>query len=457
MWMNVGVDPSGTAVAVVEMARTGRFAEIEELFAPPLRAVVSAETVRVAWVAEMSKRGSVSAVGEPVIEPTETGLVRVSVPVTCEHGGLRVVMSVDDAGMLQGLRLAPAVTTAWTPPPYAAPRRFREHDVTVGSGPLAVPGTLSLPRGRGPWPGAVLLSGGGPFDRDATSGPNKPLKDLAWGLASRGVAVLRFDKVTYTHSQVKNADDFTMADEYVPYGIAAVRLLQQEPSVDPGQVFVLGHSMGGKVAPRIATAEASIAGLVILAGDAQPMHQSAIRVVRYLASLKPDPAAEAAVDAITQQAALIDSSDLSPSTPAAELPFGLSASYWLDLRGYDPVSTAAALDIPMLILQGGRDYQVTVDDDLSRWKAALAHRPDVSIRVYDADNHLFFPGAGPSTPAEYEPAQHVDPAVIANIAEWLTPDQRKIARFLSGIKRSWRRGQGGGCVAPERRVDAKRW
>jgi hypothetical protein len=73
----------------------------------------------------------------------------------------------------------------------------------------------------------------------------------------------------------------------------------------------------------------------------------------------------------------------------------------------------------MLIIQGGRDYQATVADDLSRWRAALGTRPDVTIRVYDADNHLFFPGSGPSTPAEYEPAQHMDPAVVADIAAWL--------------------------------------
>ena len=58
---------------------------------------------------------------------------------------------------------------------------------------------------------------------------------------------------------------------------------------------------------------------------------------------------------------------------------------------------------------------------LSRWKAALGGRPDVTIRVYDADNHLFFPGSGPSSPEEYEPAQHVDPEVIADVASWLRP------------------------------------
>ena len=430
------IDAAAIATSVVEMARNERFAEIEALFAPPLRAVASAETLRVGWATEISKLGPVSHTGAPVSEPGSAGLVRVHVPVTCEHGALTVVMSVDDAGVLQGLRIAPAATTSWTPPPYAAPNRFHEHEVTVGSGPLAVSGTLSLPRGRGPRPGVVLLSGGGAFDRDETSGQNKPLKDLAWGLASRGVVVLRFDKVTSVHpSEVAHASYFTMAEEYVPHAVAAVRLLQQQPSVDPRRVFVLGHSMGGRVAPRVAIAEASVAGLIILAGDTQPMQHAAIRVARYLASLHPGPVVEAAARTITQQAAVVDSSDLSPSTPAGELPFGLSGSYWLDLRGYDPVATAAAIDKPMLILQGGRDYQVTIEDDLARWKMGLSQRPDITIRIYEADNHLFFPGAGPSTPAEYEPAQHVDPAVVADIAKWLMPNRGKIARFVFGFQR----------------------
>jgi dienelactone hydrolase len=421
----VSTEPRAVAATVAGLAREGHFAEIAELFAPRLRAMVSAETLRAGWAGEISKVGPVVAVGEPVSEPAEAGLVRVSVPMTCEHGELTVVMSVDDAGMLHGLRLALPAVTAWEPPSYSAPERFAEHEVTVGAGPLAIPGTLTLPRGRGPRPGVVLLSGGGPFDRDETSGVNKPLKDLAWGLASRGVAVARFDKVTFAHGHLATEPGFTMTDEYVPYAVAAVRLLQQQSSVDPERVFVLGHSMGGRVAPRVAAAEASVAGLVILAGDTQPMQHAAVRVVGYLASVIPDSIPQAAVEAFTRQAALIDSPDLSLATPAVELPFGWPASYWLDLRGDDPVATAAALDKPMLILQGGRDYQVTVDDDLTGWRTGLAHRPDVVIRVYDADNHLFFPGSGPSTPAEYEPPQHVDPAVVADIAEWLAPDQSR--------------------------------
>jgi uncharacterized protein len=412
-------DPAAIATAVVGMAKAERFAEIEQLFAPRMRAVVSAEMVRIGWMGEISRVGPVTGVGEAVSEPFEgeEGLVKVSVPVTCERGELTMVMSLDDAGKMHGLLLAPPTTVSWQPPDYATPRKFVEQEVTIGTGPLAVPGTLTLPRRRSSHPGVVLLSGGGPFDRDETSGANKPLKDLAWGLASRGVAVARFDKVTFAHRQVATEPGFTMTDEYVPHAVAAVRLLQEQPRVDPARVFVLGHSMGGRVAPRVAAAEASIAGMVILAGDTQPMHHALLRVARYLS---PDSIPPAALEALGRQAALVDSPGLSPTTPAADLPFNWPGSYWLDLRGDDPVATAAALNKPMLILQGGRDYQVTVADDLTGWQAGLGHRPDVVIRVHDADDHLFFPGSGPSTPAGYSPPQHVDPAVITDIAQWLT-------------------------------------
>jgi uncharacterized protein len=120
-----------------------------------------------------------------------------------------------------------------------------------------------------------------------------------------------------------------------------------------------------------------------------------------------------------ERARRVDSPDLSASTPADELPFGVPAPYWLDLRGYDPVATAATLDRPILVLQGGRDYQVTVEDDLELWRSGLSSRSDVEVRVYPSDNHFFFLGHGPSTPAEYEPVQHLDGAVVDDIADWL--------------------------------------
>jgi hypothetical protein len=183
-----------------------------------------------------------------------------------------------------------------------------------------------------------------------------------------------------------------------------------------------GHSLGGTAAPRVAAAEPSVAGLVILAGGAAPLHWVIVRQLRYLASLDATAAASlaSAIETLTRQAELVDSPALSPATPASELPLGTPAPYWLDLRGYDATATAASLGRPILLMQGGRDYQASIDDDLPRWEAALAGRPGVTIRIYPADDHFFFAGKGPSTPQDVMAAgQHVDATLVEELARWL--------------------------------------
>jgi uncharacterized protein len=423
----MAIEPAPAALAVLAMAQAGHFDEIRDRFAPQLQPMVSAEALRAAWDAQTARYGRVMSVGVPVSEAAGPATVAVKIPVTFENGELALIVAIDTTGSLAGLQLAPASAAQpiqpWEAPGYVDPSTFDEQDVTVGSGPLAVPGTLSLPHRSEPGPAIVLLAGSGPADRDATMGRNKPLKDIAWGLASRGIAVLRFDKVTYARrEEVARRADFTLVDEYVYDAVAAVNLLAAQSSVDATSIFVLGHSLGGTVAPRVAGTEPSVAGLVILAGGTQPLHWSAVRQMRYLASLDPAAAAasQPAIDTLTKQAAVADSPDLSPSTPASDLPFGVPAPYWLDLRAYDPVAAAASLGIPMLILQGARDYQATVNDDLAAWQTGLADRDGVTIRIYDHDDHLFFTGTGPSSPAEYEPAQHVDATVVDEIATWLS-------------------------------------
>ncbi|MGH2441545.1 MAG: alpha/beta hydrolase family protein [Chloroflexota bacterium] len=417
--------PENRALAVLALARAGRFEEVRDLFTGRLRPMVTAAALHAAWEAEQLERGEVTLVGTPSTEPLGGGMVAVKVPLTFERGELTLAVYLTGAGQLTGLQFVPRgdaqPAALWLPPTYVDQDCFDEHSVTLGSGSLAVPGSLSLPREPGPLPALLILGGSGPTDREGTIGPSKPLKDLAWGLASRGVAALRFDKVSYAHSaQVKENRLFTVADEYIPDALAGIRMLQAHPAIDAKRVFLAGHSLGGTIAPRIATIEPSVAGLVILAGGAEPLHWAAVRQFRHLASLDPATVSQATIDTLAAQAKRVDSPDLSPETPDNELPFGVPAPYWLDLRSYDPVAVATSLGKPMLILQGGRDYQATVAGDLSRWRAGLDQRSDVTTRVYPADNHFFFPGSGPSSPAEFATAQHLDPEVIAGILDWLT-------------------------------------
>ena len=171
-------EPVLLGLEVVEMTRAGRFADIREMFAPNLRVMVSAEALQAAWAAEVDRAGPVSAVAEPVSEPAGAGTVAVKIPVTFERGESTLIVSVHESGWLVGLQLAPAgaarLTEPWEPPAYADTDTFDEQDVTLGSGPLAVPGTLTLPRQMGPLPAVVLLAGSGPNDRDETIGRNKP-------------------------------------------------------------------------------------------------------------------------------------------------------------------------------------------------------------------------------------------------------------------------------------------
>jgi dienelactone hydrolase len=348
--------------------------------------------------------------------------------VTCEFEKMTLDAKVvfDSGGQIAGLFFVPAASTPaveYVPPDYVNPDTFTERDTTVGSGEWALPGTLTVPKGDGPFPAMVLVHGSGPNDRDETVGPNKVFRDLAWGLASRGVAVLRYEKRTREHAAKftgATLASITLNEETVDDALAAVALLRQEPDVDPARVYVLGHSQGGMALPRIGAADPQLAGLISMAGPTRPAEDSILEQVTYIVGLDGSISAEdqAALDELAAQVARVKDPDLSPDTPAAELPLGIPAAFWLDVRGYAPAEVAARLSIPMLILQGERDYQITTVD-FDGWKAALSSRADVQFRLYPDLNHLFMTGEGKSVPAEYEVAGHVAEQVIADIANWV--------------------------------------
>lgn len=310
-------------------------------------------------------------------------------------------------------------------PAYADPKQFREVELTVNAGGAwPLPATLALPQGPGPFPGLVLVHGSGPHDRDETVLRTKVFRDLAWGLATRGVAVLRYEKRNHVHRAkliAQFGDKATVQEEVIDDAKAAVELLRGQAGIDPKRVYLLGHSLGGMMAPRIARQTPGLAGIIIFAGTSRPMEDVYVEQIVYLDSLDGEPSVARKIThgILRKQAEKVKALDQKPDTPADELPLRIPAPYWLSLRGYDPPAVAAGLKMPILVLQGERDYQVTMAD-FALWKTALAGRPDVTFRTYPKLNHLFRPGEGKCRPAEYEPAGNVAEEVVRDIAAWVT-------------------------------------
>jgi hypothetical protein len=320
---------------------------------------------------------------------------------------------------------APDSAAPWTPPDYAKPASFHEQPVTVGDAPWQLSGTLSIPNGAGPFPAIVLVAGSGPEDQDETILVNKPFKDIAWGLASRNIAVLRYNKRTLQYASQLQAQDagLTVNQETVDDARAAVALLSKRPEIDPRRIFVLGHSLGGMLAPRIAQGDAQVAGLVILAGVTRPLAQALVDQVKYIVGLqgKITPEGQNQIDDAEQTAKQIESPTLAADTQLNIFGASIPGSYFLDLRGYHPAQVAAQLGIPMLILRADRDYQVT-QQDFDGWKATLSRKPNVTWKVYPGLFHLFMPsnsaGPGLGTPHDYQKPGHVTAQVIDDIAAW---------------------------------------
>lgn len=423
------VDAVALARTTLEQLVKGDYAAVVATFDEKVRQGLPEEKLRATWESIRTQFGAVRRIGEPRLA-SKGDFQIVLIPAELERSTFDIQFVYSTAGRLVGLNIRPATTSAesFTDASYVTPANFTERDVTVDVGGWPLPGTLSMPNGSGQFPAVVLVHGSGPGDRDQSLGPNKPFRDLARGLATRGVAVLRYEKRTRQHgAKIASAgaqSQFTVKEETIDDAVAAVRLLRATPGIDPKRVFVLGHSLGGMLAPRIATAAgANIAGLIIMAGAVRSLEQSILDQTRYLAkadgTISPDEQKQIA--ALEQLVASVKT--LKPTDPPLSAAgAGAPASYWIDLRGYDPPAAAGAVKLPMLILQGGRDYQVT-PDDFAKWKAALGTRPDVTLKLYPALNHLFIAGSGASLPAEYMTAGHVDEAVVRDVAEWITRRQ----------------------------------
>jgi len=304
-----------------------------------------------------------------------------------------------------------------------------QENIIVGKGTdYPLNGMLTLPDTAEPCPAVVFVHGSGASDMDSKIYAIRPFKDMAEGLAARGIASIRYDKRTWvmTKQQAKAAAaDLTIWHESIEDALLAANILRADPRIDPARVFIAGLSLGGAIAPRIHAEGGNFAGLIILAGTPRRLEdvmkaqgaEQVEQVPRILKGIVQKQIAKfhASLDG------LYDMDD----EEAKRTPFlnKFNRMYYLKDLGKTTVEEyLRGCTVPVLVMQGDGDFHVSVEHDFNEYQRILANHPDATFKLYAGLNHVFMPvvhGKINKAKAEYSKPQHVVPEVLDDIAAWV--------------------------------------
>lgn len=299
-----------------------------------------------------------------------------------------------------------------------------ERSVSFTSDGLRFPAILTLPKDRQrAVPVVVMVQGSGPRDADETIGPNKPFRDIAYGLAADGIASLRYDKRTHFAPESFQAHP-DLDHEVTLDAVAALRYVTTLQEIDRSRIFLLGHSLGGTMAPVIAAdflkeRPGALRGIIFMAAGAVSVDQTIERQTAFQA--KQHGATDEQQEEIKKQWRQVFATAKDTNTPADRVigvpPLEAPAGYWRSWLRQDPAAELAKLDLPAMVLRGFKDIQVS-EQDFKLLEEANTARGSVGEQ-FDGLNHLFMPVTGDSTGAEYSQPGHVSPDVITTIARWI--------------------------------------
>ncbi|MGE6720662.1 alpha/beta hydrolase family protein [Peribacillus frigoritolerans] len=288
-------------------------------------------------------------------------------------------------------------------------------------------GMLTIPHDvSGPVPAVVMVHGSGPSNMDGQVGNNHPLKDFAEGLSEKGIAVLRYDKRTFIYGkEMKNDKGLSVKEETIEDAILAAKLLRNEPRIDSDKIFIMGHSMGGMLAPRIDAEGGNFAGIIILAGSPRTLEKimmdqnntvlnSLNRFVKWIAKKQ--------IAALASKFENIYNLSDEEAKETFVLGKNVRAYYFKEMGEHPSKDYLRDLNKPLFILQGDKDVQSSVEKDFNGYKNLMGDHPYVKFKLYPNLNHLFMPsiyGEILKAKKEYKVPQKVDKQVINDISNWI--------------------------------------
>ena len=288
-------------------------------------------------------------------------------------------------------------------------------------------GLLTLPDGEGPFPAVVLVHGSGSSNMDEKVGKMTPFRDLAEGLASQGIACVRYDKRGFAHGLKMLRDKslmITVKEETIDDAVSAINLLKADPRIDPNRVYLIGHSMGAMLAPRIDAEGGNCRGLVLMAGTPRKLEEVLKDQVEEQLSQMPALLRKLSGKRMHQLIAQFDGMYDLPDEEAKtkKIGGGTTLYYFKEMGEHPTEDYLKDLEKPLLILQGGKDFQVKADVDYKGYQELLEGKPNVTFRLFEELNHCFVPALYTQiskAKKEYNTERHIGPEVISEIARWI--------------------------------------
>ena len=302
-------------------------------------------------------------------------------------------------------------------------------NIIVGKGTkYPLKGILTLPDNiTEPVPAVVLVHGSGSSNMDEKVGKITPFKDLAEGLARQGIACIRYNKRSFSYGfkMLMNKNNIiTAKEETIDDAIMAANLAKNDSRIDPDKVFIIGHSMGGMLAPRIDAAGGDFRGLIIMAGSPLPMEKiMLIQLAKQMAEMK-GPVKKIISKQLDKFTALFEGLyELTDETAkATKIGNGVTLYYFKEMGQPSVEDYLNRTDKPMLVMQGGKDFQVKADRDYAAYQKILTDRNNVTFKLYPGLSHAFVPATYDNismTKKEYNIEKHIDDDVISDIATWI--------------------------------------
>ena len=295
-------------------------------------------------------------------------------------------------------------------------------------------GILTLPDHPGqPLPAVVFVHGSGASNMDEKVGKLTPFKDLAEGLAKHGIASVRYDKRTFAHGMkmLQEKEVCTVKAETIDDALLATELLRNDPRIDPKKVFLLGHSMGGMLAPRIDDEGGNYCGLILLAGSPRSLEEIMLEQNEEVLPQLNKLLQWIVKKQIAKLSAAFASMKTMSDEQARKTKMGGGTTlYYFKEMGNHPVSAyLKKLNKPILVLQGEKDFQVKAEKDFLLYQQLLEGKPNATFKLYQNLNHAFVPsvyGSIHKAKQEYNVEQHIGETVISDIAGWILAETRKI-------------------------------